>query len=131
MRASAASRFVSLAVVLALATPPVLEWRHAARTTHVACPADGRIEDAAEITPEPARSHAAGVVLDARGEPGQHSHRGCDAVPAARLRARTPTPGCNDVVPLALAVATVPADDSPRGPAVALYHVAPKLSPPL
>src|SRR5438270_13421992 len=131
MRASAASRFVSLAVVLALAAPPVLEWRHAARTTHVTCPADGRIEDAAEMAPEPAHSHAAGVVLDARGEPGQHSHRGCDAVPAARLRARPPSPGCADVVRLALAVASVPADNSPRAPAVALYQVAPKLSPPL
>src|SRR2546423_1994775 len=120
MRASSA-RFVSLAVVLALAAPPLLEWRHSARTTHVTCPADGRIEDAAEISPEPAHSHAAGVVLDARGEPGQHSHRGCEAIPAARLRARAPAPGCTGVVVrLALAVTAFRSEDSPRAPAVPL-----------
>ena len=124
------SRFVSLAVAASLLAPPFIEIGHASRTAHVRCPVDGRIEDARDDAPTLPHSHSAGVVLPSN-EAGAHSHNACDATPAARLRSGAATPPCDNALRLAFARAVIPADDAPRTAAVALYHLAPKLSPPL
>jgi hypothetical protein len=130
LRVSAANRFVSVAIAVALAAPPFVEARHAALTTHVACPIDGRIEDAPSAPAETAHSHGSGVVLEDRGGPEQHSHRACEAIPAARQRAAV-TAQSGGGVRLHQIERPAPAlRDEPRAAAVALYEVAPKLSPP-
>jgi hypothetical protein len=130
-RAFAMGRFVSLAVTASLLSPPLVEIGHAARTAHVACPADGRFEDAPDAPALPPHSHSAGAVLPADHPADAHSHHACDATPAARLRIAAACASRSHVLQLALARSIVPACEPPRISAVDLIRIAPKLSPPL
>ena len=123
------NRVVTLLVAMSLVAPPLLEARHAARVHHVACPVDGQFEDAQDESPGTPHSHSAGNVLPA-GDPSQHQHRSCEAIPAARQRVAlvAAAPSFAEAVPRE--IAPVPTDE-PRPSAVELYRVAPKLSPPL
>jgi hypothetical protein len=123
------NRLVPLLVAFSLVAPPVLEAGHAARVRHVACPVDGQFEDARDESPGIPHSHSAGVVLPS-GERTRHTHRPCDATPAARQRA-TMARAASPVAPGVTRQAPPARADEPRPSAVELYRVAPKLSPPL
>jgi len=131
MRVFATSRFISLAVTASLLAPPLAEMRHSARTAHVACPIDGRIEDATDLPPQLPHSHSAGVVLPGLLQSNAHSHRACEATPTARLRTAAACAARGDALRLALARTTVGPRDTPRIPTLDLVRLAPKLSPPL
>jgi hypothetical protein len=131
MRLSATSRVVSLAVAASLVAPAFFEIHHAAVRSHVACPIDGRIEDVRDAAPTAPHTHSAGVLLPATGEDRAHSHTACDATPAARLHMAAAASSSEGALHLVFSRALIRANDAPRPPSIALYRLAPKLSPPL
>jgi len=123
------NRLVPLLVATSLLAAPVLEAGHAARVRHVACPVDGQFEDAQDESPSAPHSHSAGTVLPS-GEGSEHSHRPCEAIPAARPRAAI-AGAVSSVTPAVLREIAPARADQPRLSAVELYRLAPRLSPPL
>jgi uncharacterized membrane protein len=130
MRVFATSRIVSLAVAASLVAPTFLEIHHAAVRGHVACPLDGRIEDVRDAAPGVPHTHSTGVLLPAASEERTHSHTACVATPAAQLRIAAATRSTDGLLHVRFARASSSPDDALRPAAVALYRVAPKLSPP-
>jgi len=123
------NRLVPLLLAISLVAPSLLEAGHAARVRHVACPVDGQFEDARDESPGIPHSHSAGVVLPS-GEGTEHTHRPCEATPAARQRA-TMARAASPVRPAVTREIAPARADEPRPSAVELYRVAPKLSPPI
>lgn len=126
------NRIVSVLLAVLLVAPPLLEARHASRTTHVRCPLDGQIEDAREDELGVPHSHAAGVLLPAPPDTSGHVHEACAVVQAARPRAFSAL-STSPVSRLFVAPLPTPhgARDVSHPCSFPIYLLAPKLSPPL
>jgi hypothetical protein len=120
-------------VACSISTSPLLEVVHSTRVEHVACPHDGEFVDAPVGRPEIAHSDDRGSVLpgvDPTSGP-EHRHDHCFLAPSARSAA-----GCGSSALFAgrtVVWASKPltrSSDAPRAAHIALYLIAPKISPP-
>ncbi len=125
----------SLATAVAVLAAPLASIEHDATVRHVTCLEHGELIDAAPLSPAeasaPAHHHARTVAEQGHGAPGASEHDAhCllatwsteRSTPAQHLAQGDAAPPHRDP--------PLPAPSAPRPAAIALYRLAPKLSPP-
>jgi len=132
-RLSAVTALVTAVVVLAA---PLAGIEHEASVRHVACLLDGEMVDAAPLSAAelaaPEHHHSRSVVE--RGQdraPGFEHGAHCLVAAWLHQQAGTSSGRTKSVPPAPAAARTVSSVPDCRTPAIALYRLAPKLSPPL
>jgi hypothetical protein len=130
VRLTRPSRITAALLLLAFASAPLVEAAHASRVEHVACPQDGELVDAPPQKPQIAHSDDLGALLPSDGSRREHGHDHCCLAVRARSSARVQAQVPFSDAALAAVPCAAPAEAAPRPAAIALYLIAPKVSPP-